>query len=174
MDGLVIEVGDLLGVPGSHTDVSVTGPIEGLRGALGWVDEDDPVEVVVTVESLADGLAVTGAATGNLHLVCSRCLTEFNMTFEQRIDEAYYLEKAEERGGYEVAGAMLDLEPMLRDVIVLGIPVRPLHSLDCKGLCPECGTDRNTQDCGHSSRAGDIRWAPLADLAAELKEGREQ
>jgi uncharacterized protein len=54
---------------------------------------------------------------------------------------------------------------------VLGFPAFPLHSPDCAGLCPTCGADRNTVDCGHGGpETIDPRWAGLADLRMIIQE----
>ena len=59
----------------------------------------------------------------------------------------------------------LPLDTMARDALVLGFPAFPLRRPDCAGLCPVCGADRNTVDCGHGGTEQlDPRWAGLADL----------
>jgi uncharacterized protein len=61
---------------------------------------------------------------------------------------------------------------MARDALVLGFPAFPLHSPDCAGLCPVCGADRNSVDCGHGGADTiDPRWAALASLRLENPEG---
>ena len=65
----------------------------------------------------------------------------------------------------------LPLDTMARDALVLGFPAAPLHDPDCQGLCPVCGADRNTGDCGHGGpEIIDPRWAGLAGLRTTLQE----
>ena len=65
----------------------------------------------------------------------------------------------------------LPLDTMARDALVLGFPAAPLHDPDCQGLCPVCGADRNTGDCGHGGpETIDPRWAGLAGLRTTLQE----
>lgn len=172
MHWLLIDVSGLTNKPGATQDLSASGPTQGLRGGLGWVDDADAVEVNLTMESLSQGILVTGDARGLLHMSCSRCLVEFEEKFERKLDEMYYFDagQAEEREGYEVEGMTIDLEPMLRDAIVLDIPVNPLHKPDCKGLCSVCGVDLNTVHGSHSHEQSDPRWRPLRDL---LKHDRQ-
>lgn len=171
MHWLLIDVSGLAGRPGAIQDVSITGNIAGLRGGLGWVEDDEPISVDLTLESLREGVQVSGSAGGLLHLSCSRCLVEYEQEFECKLDETFYFDagEAEEREGYEVRGKVVDLEPMLRDAIVLDIPVKPLHDAGCRGLCPVCGTDLNIDRCNHGGGGDDPRWAPLRDLMERTK-----
>ena len=168
MRWLQIDVSKLATKPGSTKRVSSSGPVEGFRSGMGWVEDEDPVYVHLLLRSLNDGIEVTGEVWGRLHLTCSRCLQEFEQDFRLRVDERFYLEPnvAEEEEGYEVRDQTIDLEPMLRDVVVLSIPMKPVHAEDCKGLCPVCGADLNQTDCRHSERPVDARWAPLQSLMA--------
>lgn len=168
MDWLQVDVSSLAGKPGSTRKLSSSGPVEGFRAGMGWVDDGDPVSVDLELRSTRDGVEVTGEVRGKLHLACSRCLTEFDREFRLGLDEKFWFdgEAAEEAEGYEVRDQVVDLEPMLRDAIVLSIPMTPVHAEDCKGLCPECGADLNVTDCGHAGRAPDFRWAPLEKLMA--------
>jgi uncharacterized protein len=68
----------------------------------------------------------------------------------------------------------LPLDTMARDALVLAFPAFPLHSPDCAGLCPVCGVDRNTVDCGHGGTENlDPRWAALAGLQDSLEEDND-
>lgn len=161
MSFLVVDISELAGGPGASRRIMRAERLPGLQGGMGWVDEGHPVGLNLLAESLTDGIAVSGRVSGIMHLSCSRCLMEYSAAFDEWIREVFYFERAEEREGYEVRGTEIDLEPMLRDAIVLAIPVRPLHREACRGLCPVCGADRNVVDCGHSTAAMDPRWAPL-------------
>lgn len=165
MSGLVIDITELAGKPGAVKTISRSEPVPGLRGALGRVEEDRGVEVSLVAESLIDGVAVSGQVAGTMHLSCSRCLVEYEESFRQEVDEVFYFQEADEKEGYAVEGTTIDLEPMLRDVIVLAIPTRPLHREDCRGICAVCGADLNARDCGHREEP-DLRWAPLRGLLA--------
>lgn len=173
MQSLIIEIGDLAGKPGASKKVHKQQAIPGMGGPLAWIEDDDPVDVVVELESLDEGVAVSGRASGVLHLSCSRCLADFQEAFEQRVEEVFYFdgERAVEMDGYGIQEMTIDLEPMLRDVLVLGMPINPLHAADCRGLCPVCGQDLNIADCGHTKGSPDLRWAPLRAMLLEQSEG---
>jgi uncharacterized protein len=65
---------------------------------------------------------------------------------------------------YPYEGEAIDLEPLLRERLILAVPFAPLCKADCKGLCPVCGADLNQADCGHDRRPVDPRLAALKDL----------
>jgi uncharacterized protein len=179
MSGLVFDVSEMLDRPGATRAIRRGVTISGLQGALGGIGEDEPVHVDLSLDSVTDGIAVTGWVRGTLHLTCSRCLVGYDRSFDNQVDEMFFSGGADAGGGgdyegdgYEVADSHVDLEPMLRDVIVLGIPLVPLHDEHCRGLCPTCGADRNLTDCGHTQQLNDLRWAPLEALRGVL-EGHE-
>jgi uncharacterized protein len=169
MHWLQFDVSGLAGKPGSSRRLSASGSIPGLAGGMGRVDDAGPVYVDATMTSREDGIDVKGRAWGRFDLSCSRCLLEYAEEFGVNFKETYYYEAelADERDGYEISGQTVDLEPMLRDAIVLSIPIRPVHSEDCRGLCTMCGTDLNVATCEHVEEPTDIRWAPLAKLFAD-------
>lgn len=163
---LLVDVSGLLGSPGLARRFDATGSIPGLRVGLGEVDESDLIAVRLQMVSTEDSIRVTGWVSGRMTLACSRCLAEYGRELDVEVREYFYFDPAmaEAKDGYEVQDESVDLEPMLRDVIVLGIPMKPVHHPDCRGLCPVCGQDLNVADCGHDEPAVDLRWAPLKGL----------
>lgn len=150
MTGLEIDIADLP-TPGATVQIVGSQAIPGLRAGLGGVEDTDVVDMDLSACNLVEGVEVTGEVSGTLKLCCSRCLLDFEKKFRSRVKEMFWFEpgRADEGEGYEVKEAVIDLEPMLRDVIVLSIPLHPVHAQDCKGLCPQCGADRNVEDCKH-------------------------
>ncbi|MEX2587759.1 MAG: DUF177 domain-containing protein [Actinomycetota bacterium] len=165
---LLVDVSGLLGGPGLSRRFEASGRIEGLHAGLGVVEEDHPVEVGLELVSSARAIRASGRVSGRLTLGCSRCLVEFVQDLDLGVEEEFYFDSAlaEAKEGYEVTGELVNLEPMLRDAIVLSIPIKPVHAADCQGLCPVCGADLNVTECGHGEPEGDLRWAPLRDLIA--------
>lgn len=172
MSGLVIDVSKLAGNPGGTMEILASEPVAGLSGGLGYVDEREKLGVRLVAEALAEGIAVSGRVSGTLHLSCSRCLVEYEERLAERVDEVFYFRPQDE--GYRVDGRTIDLEPMLRDIVLLAIPPRPLHRADCRGLCPECGADRNAGDCGHERGRVEARWQPLRRLLEEQTQDKER
>lgn len=169
MPGLVVDISELAGNPGASLVISKSEAISGIRLPLGSVNEDEEVGIHLEAASVIEGVAVSGELDGVLHLSCSRCLRQFDQAFGHEVDETFYFDSGGQEA-YEVSGRTIDLEPLIRDVVVLSMPASPLHSPGCKGLCPVCGQDLNETDCGHSKEPIDLRWEPLRELVLEPQE----
>ena len=171
---LAVDVRELLQKPGAHKHVVVRAPLVDLATPVASVPPDRPVTVDAEIESVVEGLLVTGTVSATAVVSCVRCLRQFDQDLEVPVRELFALEQRpadDEDEGYAVLpDDRLPLDTMARDALVLGFPASPLHSPDCAGLCPVCGADRNTTDCGHGgSETIDPRWAGLAGLT--LPEG---
>jgi DUF177 domain-containing protein len=164
---LVFDISEFVGRPGASRVVAGSERVEGLRGALGWVEEGDPVELDLRLDSLIEGIGVSGKLGALMQMECCRCLVRFEAPVTQDVDEVFWFEARKDGEDYQVEGKVVDLEPMVRDAIVLAIPVHPLHVEACKGLCAVCGGDLNEKDCGHRPSEVDSRWAPLRELLGE-------
>lgn len=173
MSSLVIDVGDLSGAPGATKEIQTSEAIPGLQGALGRINEEH-LSLDLVAESMIDGIAVSGRVTGIMELVCSRCLEEYDEQLEMNVDEVFYYAGGRDGEAYQVEGRTIDLEPLLRDALVLAIPIRPLHAPECKGICAVCGSDLNQIDCGHREEAADLRWAPLKALVDRKFQSKER
>ncbi len=116
----------------------------------------------------------------DFEMPCARCLE----TVSQRLDEHFDLlfrpsgvdaEGSEhsistsdtEIGYYE--GGRLAVEDVLREQVLLSLPARALCKQDCKGLCPRCGQNLNTEVCACDASPADARWTALADLRSRMK-----
>ena len=156
--------------PGSQRQVTRTVPapadlgIEVLR-----VPEGSPVEIDLRLEAVMEGVLVTGEASAELAGECARCLDDIHDEIVVDFQELYVYE--DQRNPSEeddelrtLEGDLIDLEPLLRDAVVLALPFQPLCEDDCPGLCPECGA-RLKDDLGHTHEAAiDPRWAGLTAL----------
>jgi uncharacterized protein len=166
----VLDTRELGRRPGSQRQVTLTVPapsdlgIEVLR-----VLEGSPVELDLRLESVMEGVLVTGSAHAELSGECVRCLEPISDQIEARFQELFvYAEHQtphdEDDEVSTLEGDLLDLEPLLRDAVVLALPFQPLCMDDCPGLCPDCGA-RLADDPDHTHEAAiDPRWATLARL----------
>ena len=173
---LAVDVRELLRRPGAHRHVVVRAPLSDLATPVASVPPDRPVTVDAEIESVVEGLLVTGKVSATAVVRCVRCLREFDQEVEAEVRELFTLEPREDEDeGYVVLrDDRLPLDTMARDALVLAFPAFPLHSPDCAGLCPVCGADRNTTDCGHGGTAPiDPRWAGLADLRLSTQEDND-
>jgi uncharacterized protein len=171
---LAVDVRELLSKPGAHKHVLVRAPLDHLATPVASVPPDRPVTVDAEIESVVEGLLVSGTVSATAQVSCVRCLRQFDQEQEVEVRELFALTPGDDEDeGYAVLpDDRLPLDTMARDALVLAFPAFPLHSPDCAGLCPVCGADRNTTDCGHGGTEPiDPRWAGLADLRLSTPEG---
>jgi uncharacterized protein len=144
-----------------------------MRDALGAPDDDPQAgQGVADLDLYADGAHAFAAGTfrGELTVACSRCVDPVKLVIDEKLRVTFMprheIPEDDDDGepagdpddeGAEVAeddldvfpfdGERIDLEPLLREQFVLAVPYAPLCSETCKGLCPQCGIDRNTASC---------------------------
>jgi uncharacterized protein len=152
---------ELLRRPGTERDVDINTDI----GALGIEDprfgRDTAVRIELRLESLTDGIVVKGTITTRWDGVCRRCAVESSDVLVSRVDELYQ-QVPSDPDAFEL-GDMLDLVPMVRELLLLDAPASPLCGPDCAGLCPTCGIDRNIDSCDCGAEPADPRWAALSE-----------
>jgi uncharacterized protein len=173
---LAVDVRELLQRPAAHKHVVVRAPLDDLATPVASVPPDRPVTVDVEIESVVEGLLVTGTVSATAVVSCVRCLRRFDQELEVEVRELFALEpRQDEDEGYAVLpDDRLPLDTMARDALVLAFPAFPLHRPDCAGLCPVCGADRSTTDCGHAGTEDlDPRWAALTGLQDSLEEDND-
>ncbi|BET47407.1 YceD family protein [Streptomyces tendae] len=158
----------------------------GLQGVIG-VPEGAPVELDLRLESVMEGVLVTGTARARARGECVRCLEPLEQQLEADFQELFSYPDADDRGRpvaepgddaeddedrFFVEDGLIGLEPVLRDAVVLALPMQPVCQEDCQGLCSECGV-RLSDDPDHHHDAVDIRWAALQGLAGSLGDGEK-
>lgn len=173
---LVLDTRELGRRPGSMRETTRTVPAPPDLGidVLG-VAEGAPVELDLRLEAVMEGVLVTGTARATLTGECARCLEPLTEDTEVSFQELFVYEDHALTGSGDngdgeddevstLEGDLVDLEPLLRDAVVLALPFQPLCMDDCPGLCPECGA-RLADDPGHAHEAAiDPRWAALTEL----------
>jgi len=135
-----------------------------------------PVELTIDVEKVGtDVFGVTGSVKARLELVCSRCLEPFDVPGDAAF-ELRYVPQTENTGegereveeddlttAYHRDG-LLDITDLLREQFQLALPMKPLCTEACRGLCPQCGANLNWTECGCAPAREDPRLAPLKSL----------
>lgn len=141
------------------------------------VAKESEVEFDLRLESVMEGVLVSGTALVTVTGECSRCLESLSYDLEVDLQELFEYPETDSRGremddefGDEdipkVKDDLIDLEPLLRDAVVLALPLQPLCKSECLGLCVECGANLNEQP-DHAHDLVDPRWSALADLTQE-------
>lgn len=164
---LVLDTQDLGRHAGGMKQVRTTVDApDGLGTVVIGVPPGSPVALDLRLESVVEGVLVTGTATVHVRGECVRCLTEISDTLEIDVQELFVHPESEatEEEASRLEDDLVDLEPLLRDGVVLDLPFQPLCREDCQGLCVDCGANLN-DDPGHSHEAAvDPRWEKLRRL----------
>jgi uncharacterized protein len=164
-------------VPRDQVDEMVSGDQAGYRAA-------GPAHVEAKLEKIERRVRVDAHGKAALTVPCGRCLTpvavalpvDFELTlvpsdeYEPRAEKSGSTGKA--GGSFEpgdaeedvYTGKVIDLDPILREQLLLALPGYPVCKDDCKGLCPVCGANLNDRECGCDRHVPDPRWAGLKNV----------
>lgn len=168
---LVLDTRELGRRPGSMREVRLPAPAPeglGIVDLIG-VPVGAELDLDLRLESVMEGVLVTGAVTAPVTGQCGRCLDDLSDTLQVRFQELYVYPEggtgtAEDEDESRMQGDLLDLEPALRDAVVLALPLTPLCDEDCEGLCVDCGERLADLPEDHAHGASDPRWSALQDL----------
>ena len=128
-------------------------------------------------------IRLRGKFSGKFEVPCARCVepvdiplaAEFDLIFRPVGADSDAPERSitapETEIGYYQRDSLL-LEDVLREQVLLSLPVRTLCKPDCKGLCPRCGQNRNSQDCSCDEGPNDPRWEALSGLRSQIKSSK--
>ena len=133
-----------------------------------------PVEIEARLESVVEGVLVTGSVSGTATGACVRCLDPVDLPVVGHFQELFaYTDRAahhhevgadlDEDEVHELVGDLVDLGPVLRDAVVPTLPFQPVCREDCPGLCSECGAHL-AEDPDHHHEVFDPRWSALSDM----------
>jgi uncharacterized protein len=156
---------------GLSRDVRREVPVNSALGFPGVivVPEGSEIELDLLLESVVEGVLVTGTALAHTTGECSRCLDPIEGDVEIELTELFaYPDSTTEATTEEdevsrLVDDRIDLEPVVRDALVLTLPQAPLCAEDCAGLCPECGGKWADLEAGHGHETIDPRWAALVE-----------
>jgi DUF177 domain-containing protein len=137
------------------------------------VPEGADLELEVQLERVTEGVLVTGTARAPLVGECARCLDLFTSATEVRFTELFTHDASDDDSdGYLLDGDLLDLEPALRDALVLELPLAPLCAEDCPGLCSECGVRLADAGPGHGHADASTDRTPDGTPVPETRKER--
>jgi len=126
-----------------------------------------PLDLDLRLESVIEGVLVSGTVTAPIEGECARCLGPVTGEVVTDVQELFaYPDSVTEETTSEdevsrLDGDYLDLEPVVRDAVVLALPLVPLCREDCRGLCATCGERLDELPPGHAHDQVDPRWAAL-------------
>lgn len=137
-----------------------------------------PVRLTARVSKDATKVRLEGRVQTTLETDCGRCLEPFSVLVDAKLDLMFLPDtgdgavqtggekevRDEEVGVSFYKDDTIDLGEVMRDEFYLALPMKPLCKVDCKGLCPVCGKNRNREVCACKAEWVDPRMAPLQDL----------
>ncbi len=138
------------------------GPMDeaGIDPGRSVVPLEAEAEADVTLSAFSGGVEAIGQVSAPWVGLCRRCAAPVAGELRLRVHERFCEDAVAEDEFYPIVDDTIDLGPMVRDAVVLELPMAPLCREDCAGLCPQCGADRNEGACGCVAPS-DPRWANL-------------
>jgi len=185
-----IDVRGLIGASGEQRTLDLIVPVPVLAGEANELFS--PASVRLTLTSTPEGILAVGEAKATAHLECSRCLVQFDYPAQGQMEHLFINEapptgpahgdrvlRAGEVDAREwsdtdasadedldmspIQDGMIDIGPLVREVLTLALPMKPLCREECLGLCPVCGKSLNDGPCGCEVEVADPRLAAFAD-----------
>ncbi len=174
---MVVDITRLGRRPGSMVTLRETVPSPSRIGVeLVAIEPGAPLELDLRVESVSEGVLVTGTVTAPTAGECARCLTPLQGRVEVALTELFaYPDSTTEATTEEgevghVVDNSIDLEQPIIDAVGLELPFSPVCQPDCPGLCPDCGASLAAEP-GHQHDHIDPRWAKLAEMLDDSPRG---
>lgn len=159
----MVDVTPLRKLPGSVLSVKRSGRVPGLGLSAVAVPEGDEVAVDADLAWASDDVVVTATVRAPWSGQCRRCLGDATGEVVAKVRELYEI-VSDGQETYALQGSQVDLVPLVRDAVLLGLPPAPLCDEGCLGLCPVCGANRNEARCSCEGSPPDPRWAALDAL----------
>jgi uncharacterized protein len=161
------------GAIGFGDEVEQSGPLAAAGRAEVIHEHRGPKEIVADIR-------LRGRFSGRVRVPCARCVESVEIPLAAEFDLIFRPVGADSESGERAISApeteigyyqedSLTLEDVLREQVLLSLPVRTLCKPDCKGLCPRCGANRNSQPCHCDESPSDPRWEALAGLRSRIK-----
>ncbi|MHB0913691.1 MAG: YceD family protein [Armatimonadota bacterium] len=163
--------------PGMQADVEVEEPCPEDLGCTA------PARGKLHLANAGSLLIMTGKLETEMKFECGRCLIDFTMPVSMQIEEEFRLEKIgdmmrvlpleeEEEAADLLSENTLDVHELVRQNILVEMPIQPLCRPECRGLCPTCGENLNVRQCQCAPADLESPFAALADLLDEDEESK--
>lgn len=158
----IVRTSALKAKPGSVLHERRSQALEGVRVGDSRIADDQMIDVDAVLAWASDTIVVTADVRTTWVGTCRRCVGVASGAFSAHAREVYVAGSDGEET-YDMRGDEVDLEPLVRDAVLLGLPPAPLCKEGCRGLCPQCGANRNLDACS-CDEPTDPRWAALDAL----------
>lgn len=161
-DMVVVDISKISKLYGASIDVDYSEEIKDLDFSGQMINFNGPVNVSGKITNLKEILLFEGKIDGKITLECDRCTKSIDYKFNIDANEKFsnnYIDNEDDL--YIFRGDTIDLGDVVKNIIVLNLPMKYICSEGCKGLCPNCGTDLNTTQCGCNNEIIDPRLEGL-------------
>lgn len=159
-----LPVRDIVRKPGEMREHSISVTLAEKWGeGIVSVEAGETVDIEVRLESVHEGILVSGTADSDYTGVCGRCLTDIVAPVEVEFQELFAY-PGEEETDYEVQDDHVDLEILVRDAVVLSLPFQPVCQPDCPGLDSSTGEKLAVSTDAESTAPIDPRWSALRQI----------
>ncbi|SDU80279.1 YceD family protein [Arcanobacterium phocae] len=174
----VVSVSDVVSGSPKQLDLRLPVPEECGVGLIGIPSGSD-IDVTVSMQSVSEGIFVQGQISATAVGNCARCATEFTKHMNEPMAELVFWPERREALASEgddeiedmpiIEDMHIDLEPIIRDAIVLALPFTPLCAPDCEGLCQECGEPWKDLPADHRHEFLNPAFSALDALAEQMR-----
>lgn len=165
---LIVNVVELLRWPGTTKDVVLSVEAADLEFGESRIS-DEPIDINLHLEALSNGVTVNGTTSATWVGECRRCLAPMSARMTIELSELYQ-QMPDDSEAYVIDNDQINLLPMVRENLLLAVPLGPLCREDCPGFCPHCGKDLSETPCSCVNTVVDPRWAALESLKGSLKD----
>ena len=137
------------------------------------IPKGEELDISFRAESVDDGVLITGAVISKAHGECGRCLDPLDVDVDQKFQELFLYQSRssdnpdDDEELFTLDGDIADIETPIRDAVILSMPINPVCSENCEGLCVGCGEKWRDLPDDHSHEAIDPRWTGLAGWKPE-------
>ena len=163
-----IDVSDLIKGNLNQKEVNLHEKLENIILNGDVISFSEPITLEIRIAINDNIFTISGKLILKLELDCHRCSKAFNHEMSVDINERYLRSEKVSEDFYIFSGNEINLLPMLHDNIITNIPMKMLCSLDCKGLCEVCGSNKNENQCNCKVEQHDPRLEKLLKLKKDL------
>jgi len=164
---LRIDVADLLRQGSGRRELHLAAPAAEMASDLvsgpATIAPEAELRLDLVLDRVGDGIVVRGSASSRWRAACSRCLTPVERDVAVHLDELFEADPVEGET-YAIDVDHIDLDPAVRDNLLVVLPAAPHCRDECLGLCPNCGADLNVAPCSCDTEVHDPRWDALREL----------
>ena len=165
---MILDVSSIIKTEGAYIPVEISECLNLLNDDTSSYNFVSPVSFFGKIANIGTMLKLTGEISVDYVTNCTRCLKEIKGSFKGEIKDAYFQKDVDDDSDiYSYEGHLVDISKPLYDNIILNLPMKPICSEDCKGLCPSCGKDLNTGACDCDNSYVDERLEILKNFFNE-------